>query len=34
MSYDIEPLGRRIPTLVQYCQRGEDAPRNAAKATP
>ena len=24
MSYDIEPGARRIPTLVQYCQRGED----------
>ena len=28
MSYDIEPGGRRIPTLVQCCQRGEDVPRN------
>ena len=26
MSYDIEPGGRRIPTLVQCCQRGEEIP--------
>ena len=27
MSYDIDSGRRRIPTLVQYCQRGEDNPQ-------